>query len=70
MSLIVASDEDRLRVVEAEETRRKFEDMRRMVAGWEGVFELMTGFVDDLLLACGGVGKRLSQFKGREVGSF
>jgi hypothetical protein len=69
MSLIVAPDEDRLRVLEAEDGRRKFEDLRRRIAAFAGVFELEMDVVEgDLLIDCRGVDERRSGFKGREVG--
>jgi len=66
---MVAPEEDRLRVLEAEEGRRKFEDLRRRMAAFAGVFELEIDVFDgDLLMACKGVDARRSGFKGREVG--
>lgn len=68
ISLIVAPEEDRLRVVEDEEGRRKFEDFRRRIAVLDGVFELAKDvFEGDLLFDCRGVDERLSGYKGREL---
>jgi hypothetical protein len=69
MSLMVALEEDRLRVLEAEEGRRKFEDFRRRIAAFAGVFELeMDVFEGDLRLGSRGVDERRSGFNGRELG--
>jgi hypothetical protein len=66
---MVAPEEDRLRVLEAEEGRRKFEDLRRRIAAFAGVFELEIDALEgDLLMDCRGVDARRSGFKGREVG--
>lgn len=61
MSLIVAPEEDRLRAVEAEEGRRRFEDTRRLVGGRVGVLDLVIlRTADTLLFGCRGVNERLS----------
>lgn len=59
MSLTVAAEEDRLVVIE--EGVRRLEDMRRLVGGRVGVFELVIfKAVDDLLFGRRGVEDRLS----------
>jgi hypothetical protein len=53
------------------EGERRFEDLRRRIAGCVGVLELAAyGLEGDLLLVCKGVEERLSGFKGRDVGGF